>query len=149
MDNDGAILLVEDNHRDEKFTLRALRKGKIDNRVDVARDGVEALDYLFARGSFDHRDVNDTPTVVLLDLQLPKIDGLEVLRQIRADPRTELLPVVIFTASDEERDKLSSFRLGANSFVCKPMDIADFSRAVTEVGLYWLFINQALKKKEF
>lgn len=145
MGNDGTILLVEDNPRDVKFTVRALRKGNVSNRINVVKDGVEALDYLFARGTYTNRDVNDLPMVVLLDLQLPKINGQEVLRQIRADPRTQLIPVVILTASDEEQDKLSSYKLGANSFVCKPVEMADFSKAIVQLGLYWLVINQPVR----
>lgn len=142
MGNNGTILLVEDNPRDEKFTLRALRKSNLANPVDVVRDGAEALDYLFARGAFADRNVEDLPSVVMLDLQLPKIDGMEVLRQIRADPRTKLLPVVVLTSSDEQKDVVNSYQLGANSFVCKPVDFDQFCQAVTQLGLYWMVINR-------
>jgi two-component system response regulator len=141
------ILLVEDNPRDARFTLRALRKGNVCNCIEVVADGAEALDYLFARGAYAQRDVHDLPTVVLLDLQLPKIDGLEVLRQVRADPRTHLLPVVILTGSEEEKDKLSSYQLGANSFICKPVGIDDSSKAVVQLGLYWMILNQSANQQ--
>ena len=143
MNANGTILLVEDNPKDEKLTLRALKKSNVGNAIIVARDGAEALDWLFAQGEYADRNVNEKPTVVLLDLQLPKIDGLEVLRRIRADERTKLLPVVVLTSSDEERDRLKSYRLGANSYVCKPVDFEQFSKAVAQLGLYWLVINKA------
>ncbi len=129
------ILLVEDNAKDEALTLRALRKGNILNRVSVARDGAEALDYLLGQ------DVV-LPQLVLLDLKLPKIDGLEVLRRIRGDARTRLLPVVILTTSTEEKDRLEGYRLGANSYVKKPVDFRQFAEAVHQMGLYWLVLNE-------
>jgi two-component system response regulator len=138
-----AILLVEDNPNDEELTLRALRKNNILNEVVVARDGVEALDYLFARGSFAGRDPCELPTIVLLDLKLPKIDGLEVLRRLRSDERTRILPVVILTSSREERDLVEGYRLGANSYVRKPVDFSKFVDAVRQLGLYWLVLNEA------
>jgi two-component system, response regulator len=137
-----SILLVEDNPDDEALTIRALRNSNILNRVDVVRDGAEALDYLFATGAHSGRDTSVTTQVVLLDLKLPKIDGLEVLRRLRADDRTKLLPVVVLTSSDEERDLISSYRLGANSYVRKPVDFAEFSEAVRQLGLYWLLLNR-------
>lgn len=135
------ILLVEDNADDEELTLRAFRKNNILNPVVVARDGVEALDYLFGTGAHSGRDTRNQPQVVLLDLKLPKVDGLEVLRQLRADPRTHLLPVVILTTSNEERDILASYQLGANSYVRKPVDFEQFLEAARQLGLYWLVLN--------
>src|SRR5688572_25765340 len=132
------IMLVEDNPDDEALTLRALKKNNIMNTVVVARDGVEALDYLFARGAHAGRDPHAMPTVVMLDLKLPKVDGLEVLRQMRADERTRLLPVVILTSSKEQQDLISGYKLGANSYVRKPVDFAQFLEAVRQLGLYWL-----------
>jgi len=135
------ILLVEDNPNDEALTLRALEKNKIMNRVVVARDGPEALDYLFARGAYAGREAVEEPQVVLLDLNLPKIGGLDVLRQIRAEERTKLLPVVILTSSKEDTDLLAGYRSGANSYVVKPVDFTQFSEAVRQLGLYWLLLN--------
>ena len=140
--NDKIILLVEDNADDEKLTLRALKKNHIKNEVVVTRNGAEALDYLFATGIFEGRNLNIVPQLVLLDLKLPKLDGLEVLRRLRADERTKLLPVVILTSSDEEQDRFSSYGLGANSYVRKPVDFNQFSDAVRQLGLYWLVLNQ-------
>lgn len=140
--DDKIILLVEDNPDDELLTLRALGKSNILNKVVVARNGAEALDYLFATGAYADRDVNVQPTVVLLDLKLPKVDGLEVLRRIRADERTELLPVVILTSSKEEQDLIASYSLGANSYVRKPVDFDQFAQAVRQLGLYWLLLNE-------
>jgi two-component system response regulator len=136
------ILLVEDNPDDEALTLRAFRKNNIRNEVVVARDGAEALEYLFATGAYNDRDVADLPQVVLLDLKLPKVDGLEVLRRIRADERTELLPVVILTSSKEERDVVEGYRLGANSYVRKPVNFDEFVEAARHLGLYWLLLNE-------
>ena len=140
--NDKTILLVEDNADDETLTLRALKKNNISNRVAVARDGVEALDYLFARGGHAGRDVTDLPSLVLLDLKLPKLGGLEVLRQLRADRRTTCLPVVALTSSNEERDLMSSYESHVNSYVRKPVDFAQFLETVQQLGNYWLVINQ-------
>jgi two-component system response regulator len=136
------ILLVEDNPNDEELTLRAFRKNNIKNGVVVVRDGVEALDYLFATGPYEGRDAADLPQVVLLDLKLPKVDGLEVLRRIRADERTKLLPVVILTSSREEHDLVEGYRLGANSYVRKPVNFDEFIEAARHLGLYWLLLNE-------
>jgi two-component system, response regulator len=134
------ILLVEDNPKDEALTLRALRKSNIVNRVDIARDGAEALDYLL--GTDAEGNQRPLPQLVLLDLKLPKVDGHEVLRRIRAEARTALLPVVILTTSVEDADRLDSYRLGANSYVRKPVDFAQFVEAVGQLGLYWLVLNE-------
>jgi len=142
MDN-KVILLVEDNPRDEALTMRALKKSNIANDVVVARDGVEALDYLFGTGAHAGRDMTVIPQVVLLDLKLPKIDGLEVLRRMRADRRTKRLPVVVFTSSSEEEDMLGSYSLGANSYVRKPVEFEQFLEATKQLGLYWLVLNEA------
>ena len=136
------ILLVEDNPDDVKLTLRALEKSRISNEVTVARDGVEALDYLFGTGRFEGRDTELMPQVILLDLKMPKIDGIEVLRRIRSDERTKLLPVVILTTSNEEKDRIESYRLGANSYIRKPVDFNQFAEAVRQLGLYWLVLNE-------
>ena len=136
------ILLVEDNPDDEALTLRALRTHNVTNEVVVAHDGTEALDYLFGRGIHAGRDTNALPQVVLLDLKLPKVDGLDVLRGIRADERMRVLPVVILTSSKEEEDVLAGYRLGANSYVRKPVDFVEFTEAVRQLGLYWLLLNE-------
>jgi two-component system response regulator len=140
--NTKVILLVEDNPDDEALTVRALRKNKVVNEVVVARDGVEALEYLFAEGSHAGRDAAEMPQVVLLDLKLPKLDGLGVLRRLRADARTKLLPVVILTSSNEEQDRMTSYGLGANSYVRKPVDFDQFVDAALQLGLYWLVLNE-------
>ena len=136
------ILLVEDNPDDEALTFRALKKNNIKNEVVVARDGVEALDYLFAGGAHAGRDPGILPQVVLLDLKLPKVDGLEVLRRIRSDLRTRLLPVLILTSSKEEKDLIDGYRLGANSYIRKPVDFNQFTESVRQLGLYWLVLNE-------
>jgi two-component system response regulator len=136
------ILLVEDNADDTELAIRALKKSNVTNQVVVARDGVEALDYLFGQGSFAGRDTNVMPQVVLLDLNLPKLDGLGVLRRLRADERTKLLPVVILTSSNEEQDRLNGYGLGANSYVRKPVDFEQFVTAAGQLGLYWLLLNE-------
>lgn len=138
---DKAILLVEDNPDDVALTLRAFRKGNILNPVIVAKDGVEALDYLFGTGVHAGRNTNEQPQVVLLDLKLPRLDGLQVLRRLRADMRTRLLPVVVLTTSSEEQDILSSYQLGANSYIRKPVDFEQFVEAARQLGLYWLVLN--------
>ncbi len=136
------ILLVEDNPDDEELTLRALKKSKIANQVVVARDGEEALDYLFGSGTYAGRSIKDTPTIVLLDLKLPKIDGLEVLRRIRANEHTRFTPVIILTSSQEEKDRLQGYKVGVNSYVVKPVDFSQFSDAINYLGLYWLVLNE-------
>ncbi len=136
-----SILLVEDNPDDEALTLRALKKSNILNEITVARDGVEALDYLFGTGSHAGRDASIQPQLTLLDLKLPRLDGLEVLKRLRADPRTRLLPVVILTTSNENRDVIASYELGANSYIRKPVDFEQFTAAVRQLGLYWLVLN--------
>ena len=136
------ILLVEDNSDDEALTLRALKKNKIKNEIVVARDGVEALDYLFASGPHTGRDLRSMPQVVLLDLKLPKVDGIEVLRRVRADGRTRCLPVVILTSSNEEVDRCNGYEQGANSYVRKPVDFNQFADTVRQLGLYWLVLNE-------
>jgi CheY-like chemotaxis protein len=140
--SDRIILLVEDNANDEALTQRALKKAHIMNKVVVARDGAEALDYLFANGAFAERDAGEVPQVVLLDLNLPKVGGLDVLRAIRADARTKLLPVVVLTSSKQDRDLVEGYSLGANSYVVKPVDFAQFSESVRQLGLYWLVLNE-------
>jgi two-component system response regulator len=141
------ILLVEDNPDDIELTLRALRKSNIANKVVVARDGVEALDYLFGTGAYAGRDTDDQPQVVLLDLKLPRVDGLEVLKRIRADARTELVPVVILTSSREEQDLIQGYRSGANSYIRKPVDFDQFTEATRQLGLYWLVLNEPPPKE--
>ncbi len=136
------ILLVEDNPDDVALTIRAFKKSDISNKIIVAKDGVEALDYLFGTGMYAGRDVKDMPVVILLDLKLPKIDGLEVLKSIRQNEFTRLLPVVILTSSVEEKDKINGYRLGANSYVRKPVDFNQFSEAMKFLGLYWLVWNE-------
>jgi CheY-like chemotaxis protein len=140
--NDKVILLVEDNADDEALTMRALKKNNISNEIIVARDGVEALDYLFGRGKYAGRDTMIQPELTLLDLKLPKLDGFEVLKELRADQRTKLLPVVILTSSKEQEDIVSGYGLGANSYVRKPVDFQQFVDAVLLLGLYWLVLNE-------
>ena len=139
---DKIILLVEDNPNDEELTLRALKKNNIGNEVVVARDGAEALDYLFVTGRYAERDARVAPAIILLDLNLPKIDGLEVLRRIRSDERTKLLPVVILTSSKEEQDLIGGYSLGANSYIRKPVDFGQFVESIRQLGLYWLVMNE-------
>jgi two-component system response regulator len=140
---DKIILLVEDNPDDAKLTLRAFKQSNIANPIAVARDGVEALDFLFARGTYSERVGKPLPTLIVLDLKLPRLDGLGVLKAIRADPRTKLIPVVILTSSKEEQDLISGYSLGANSYVRKPVDFAEFLEAAKHLGIYWLMMNQA------
>ncbi|HEX6270919.1 MAG TPA: response regulator [Anaerolineales bacterium] len=139
---DKMILLVEDNADDEALTLRALKKNNIGNRVVVVRDGAEALDFLLCTGSYADRDPHDKPQVILLDLKLPKVDGMEVLRRIRAEPSTRTLPVVILTSSKEEQDVINSYLIGVNSYVRKPVDFIQFVDAIRQLGLYWLVLNE-------
>jgi len=136
------LLLVEDNPQDEMLTLRALRRANFNNTVDVVRDGQQALDYLFRQGDYANRADPSLPAVVLLDIGLPRLSGLEVLQRLRADSRTALLPVVILTSSDEECDRLKSYQSGANSFVRKPVDFTEFAETVSRLGVYWLVTNQ-------
>jgi two-component system, response regulator len=140
---DKVILLVEDNPDDEALTLRALKKNNIGNEVVVARDGAEALDYLFGTGTYAGRDTKLLPAVTLLDLKLPKIDGLEVLQRVRADERTQLVPIVILTSSKEEQDLIKGYKLGANSYIRKPVDFGQFVDSIRQLGLYWLVINES------
>jgi CheY-like chemotaxis protein len=141
----GEVLLVEDSPRDAEMTLRTLRKRNLANSIVHVKDGQEALDWLFAKGAYASRDASNTPKVVLLDLKLPKVDGLEVLRAIRADARTRLLPVVVMTSSQEDNDVVESYKLGVNSYIVKPVDFDSFSTAVAELGHYWLILNQKPK----
>ncbi|MGE3465534.1 MAG: response regulator [Pyrinomonadaceae bacterium] len=136
------ILLVEDNARDEALTLRALKKNNIANEVVVARDGVEALDYLFGTGKYEGRDTAAVPQLIMLDLKMPKLNGLQVLKAVRNDERTKRLPVVVFTSSSEQEDMIKSFDLGANSYVRKPIDFDAFAEAARQLGLYWLLLNE-------
>jgi CheY-like chemotaxis protein len=139
---DRVILLVEDNPDDEALAIRALKRHHIGNEIVVAHDGVEALDYLFATGVYANRDISMKPTVVLLDLKLPRVDGLEVLRRIREHDLTKLLPVVVLTTSSEEQDLLDSYSLGCNSYIRKPVDFLQFSEAIRQLGMYWLLMNE-------
>jgi two-component system response regulator len=140
--NKKKILLVEDNPDDVELTLRALKKNNITNEIVVVRDGAEALDYLAGTGAYKGRDTNDMPTVVLLDLKLPKIDGIELLRRIRSEGKTKLLPVVVLMSSKEEKDLINSYSLGANSYIRKPVDFNQFVDAVKQLGMYWLLLNE-------
>ena len=136
------ILLVEDNPDDEELTTRALRQGKIANEIIVARDGGEAVDFLFGQGAHAGRDLSRMPAVILLDLKLPKLSGLDVLKRLRADSRTKLIPTVILTSSSEDEDMLKSYEFGANSYVRKPVEFGAFANAVSQLGLYWMLLNQ-------
>ncbi len=138
----SSVLLVEDNPHDEALTLRALRKINLANQVDVVRDGQQALDYLFRQGEFAGREGTGLPTVMLLDIGLPRVSGLNVLARLRADPLTQLLPIVILTSSDEEQDRMQSYQSGANSFVRKPLDFGEFAETVARLGVYWLATNE-------
>lgn len=143
MGKEKIILLVEDNPDDELLAVRALRKNNISNEIVVAHDGVEALDYLFGTGQYSGRNLSEMPQIILLDLKLPKVDGLEVLRRIRSDDRTKLLPVAVLTSSKEEKDLVDSYSLGANSYIRKPVDFDQFCESVRQLGLYWLVLNEA------
>lgn len=136
------IFLVEDNPHDVELTTRALKQKNLANNMTIVRDGAEALEYIFGTGRFEGRDITQRPKVILLDLKLPKVDGLEVLRTVKGDPRTKTIPVVILTSSQEERDIVESYRLGVNSYIVKPVDFDKFVNAVTEAGLYWLLLNK-------
>ena len=140
--NEVEILLVEDNRADVELTLHVLRGDNLANRIHVARDGEEALDFLYCRGVYAQRDPNQRPKLILLDLKLPKVDGLAVLRQVKSDPRLKVIPVVVMTSSKEERDLVQSYELGANSYIQKPVDFDQFRAAVKQFGLYWLLVNQ-------
>ena len=144
----GAILVVEDNPQDATMTLRALKKHNVANTIVLARDGAEALDYLYGTGAHAGRDPADLPHVVLLELKLPKVDGMQVLTRIRSEAVTKLLPVVILTSSDEQRDLVESYQLGVNSFVRKPVDFAAFTEAVSQLGLYWTLINRTPRQEK-
>ena len=141
--NEKIILLVEDNPDDVTLTLRALKKNNILNEVVVAKDGVEALDYLFGAGMYEGRDTSVMPIVTLLDLKLPKLDGMEVLKRVRGNEKTKLIPIVILTSSKEENDLINGYSLGANSYIRKPVDFNQFSEAIRELGLYWILLNES------
>lgn len=145
--NNKTILLVEDNPDDELLTIRALKQNSIGNEIVVARDGVEALDYLMGTGEYVGRNIKDVPELILLDLKLPKINGLEVLKRLRAEPHSKYIPVVVLTSSSEEQDIISSYDLGANSFVQKPVNFDEFIQATKQLGLYWLVINRTVSKR--
>jgi CheY-like chemotaxis protein len=142
VENPVEILLVEDNPSDVELALHALKKNNLANHIEVVRDGAEALDFIFATGAYSERDTNNTPRVILLDLKLPKVDGLEVLQRIKSDPRTKIIPVVVMTSSHEERDIVESYKLGVNSYITKPVDFGQFTEAVRQLGMYWLLLNQ-------
>jgi CheY-like chemotaxis protein len=139
------VLIVEDNPQDLELTLRALHKANLSNRIQVARDGAEALDFLFCEGTHSKRKLDNGPKVVLLDLKLPKVDGLEVLKKVKSDPRTNMIPIVVLTSSKEQNDVVESYRLGVNSYIVKPVDFEGFATAVGDLGLYWLLLNQPPK----
>lgn len=137
------ILLVEDNLYDAELTLHSLRSNKVTNQIEVVRDGAEALDFIFCTGEYAHRNIENGPKVVLLDLKLPKVDGLEVLQRVKSDPRTCVIPVVVLTSSREDRDIIESYQLGVNSYIVKPVDFDQFTEAVRQLGLYWKLLNQS------
>ncbi|MDZ7963606.1 MULTISPECIES: response regulator [unclassified Nostoc] len=137
-----SIVLVEDNSTDAELTIRALRRGRIGNNIQLLEDGAEALDFLFCRGEYAHRSMTNQPKVILLDLKLPRISGLEVLRQLKSDPRTQMIPVVVLTSSAEDRDMIESYQLGVNSYIVKPVDFEQFNQAVQQLGFYWILFNQ-------
>ena len=141
------ILLVEDNPDDEEFTLRALKSYNITNRIRVGRDGAEALDYIFADGKYSGRDTNQHPKLILLDLKLPKVDGLSVLRRVKADPKTKQIPVVVLTSTNQESDMVESYKLGVNSYIIKPVDFKQFTESVRQIGMYWLLLNEPPAQK--
>ncbi|MBW4424158.1 MAG: response regulator [Nostoc desertorum CM1-VF14] len=137
-----SIVLVEDNPTDAELTIRALRRSRIGNQIQLLEDGVEALDFLFCRGNYAHRSMTNQPKVILLDLKLPRISGLEVLRQLKADPRTQRIPVVVLTSSAEDQDIIESYQLGVNSYIVKPVDFEQFNQVVQQLGFYWILFNQ-------
>lgn len=134
---------MEDNPNDVELTLHSLKSSKLSNQIEVVRDGAEALDFLFCTGTYAHRNIENTPKIVLLDLKLPKVDGLEVLQQLKSDPRTRPIPIVVLTSSSEERDIIQSYQLGVNSYIVKPVDFEQFTAAVQQLGFYWLLLNQS------
>ena len=144
-ENAVEILLVEDNPDDVELTLRALKNQNISNHIEVVRDGAEALDFIFCTGDYSDRKMENAPKVILLDLKLPRVDGLEVLEKIKSDPRTKAIPVVVLTSSREERDIVESYKLGSNSYITKPVDFEQFSESVRQLGLYWLLLNEPPK----
>jgi CheY-like chemotaxis protein len=137
-----SIVLVEDNPTDAELTIRALRRSRIGNQIQLLEDGAEALDFLFCRGNYAHRSMTNQPKVILLDLKLPRISGLEVLRQLKADPRTQRIPVVVLTSSAEDQDMIESYQLGVNSYIVKPVDFEQFNQVVQQLGFYWILFNQ-------
>ncbi|WP_414513948.1 response regulator [Nostoc sp. PCC 9305] len=137
-----SIVLVEDNPTDAELTIRALRRGRIGNNIQLLQDGAEALDFIFCRGEYAHRSMTNQPKVILLDLKLPRISGLEVLRQLKSDPRTQMIPVVVLTSSAEDQDMIESYQLGVNSYIVKPVDFEQFNQAVQQLGFYWILFNQ-------
>jgi len=137
-----SIVLVEDNATDAELTIRALRRGRIGNNIQLLEDGAEALDFFFCRGEYAHRSMTNQPKVILLDLKLPRISGLEVLRQLKSDPRTQMIPVVVLTSSAEDQDMIESYRLGVNSYIVKPVDFEQFNQAVQQLSFYWLLFNR-------
>jgi len=140
--NEVEILLIEDNPRDVEMTLRALKKNRITNNIKVVNDGAEALDFLFKKGKFSDMEIPNRPRIILLDLKLPKVDGIEVLRTIKNDPQLKVIPIIILTSSREERDIVESYRLGVNSYIVKPVEFDTFVEAIRKIGLYWLILNQ-------
>ena len=136
------ILLVEDNPNDSELAIRALRRGRISNEIKLLEDGAEALDFIFCRGEYASRQITERPKIILLDLKLPKVSGLEVLQQIKSDPRTQMIPVVVLTSSAQDSDVVESYKLGVNSYIVKPVDFEQFNKAVEQMGLYWMLINQ-------
>jgi two-component system, response regulator len=137
-----SILLVEDNPTDAELTIRALRRGRIGDRIQVLEDGAAALDFIFCQGNYAHRTITNQPKVILLDLKLPKVSGLQVLRQLKSDPRTQMIPIVVLTSSAEERDMIESYQFGVNSYIVKPVDFEQFNQAVQQLGFYWVLFNQ-------
>ncbi len=137
------ILLVEDNPADAELAVRALRRGRITNQIQVLTDGAEALNFIFCRGEYAHRQITNHPKVILLDLKLPKVSGLEVLQQLKSDPRTQMIPIVVMTSSAQDSDIIESYKLGVNSYIVKPVDFEQFNKAVEQIGFYWVLINQS------
>ncbi len=137
------ILLVEDNPADAELTMRALRRGRVSNQIQLLENGAEALDFMFCRGDYAHRQITNQPKVILLDLKLPKVSGLEVLRQLKADPRTQMTPIVVMTSSAQDSDVIESYKLGVNSYVVKPVDFEQFNKAVEQLGFYWVLVNRS------